>query len=161
MTVREIVIPSRVIEKQCVFCMHFVFSPGLEGYIEEGPCPYPLTIKCGVMNWNARDACNLDDFRRMLRKAHQCSDWLPVNLDELFTTPKESNVSRERKMKFISDKEEAKLSFIHYYLSELLDRMGDEEEMRVIVDEGEEKNFLHALELARELLTGVVESRAT
>jgi len=84
-----------------------------------------------------------------------------VNLDELFTTPKESNVSRERKMKFISDKEEAKLSFIHYYLSELLDRMGDEEEMRVIVDEGEEKNFLHALELARELLTGVVESRAT
>ena len=65
-------------------------------------------------------------------------------------------------MKFISDKEEAKLRFIHYYLSELLDRMDDEEEMRVIVDEGEEKNFLHALELAQELLTGVAESsRAT
>ncbi len=57
-------------------------------------------------------------------------------------------------MKFEPDSVKAGDRFIRYYLSELVDMIDrGPAAIQIAIDEGEHKNFLHALDLARELFS--------
>jgi hypothetical protein len=68
-------------EPNCLFCAHFYFSDGYQGYSEMTPGK-DTEIYCGLGYWSNGDDWGLseDQFRQCMLMAHTCKDYNPIHL---------------------------------------------------------------------------------
>jgi hypothetical protein len=64
----------------CLFCEHFWFSDGYQGYSEMTPGK-DTDIGCGLGYWE-NDYLTEDEFRACMLKAYVCNDYNPVHLSK-------------------------------------------------------------------------------
>lgn len=67
----------------CIFCKHFYFSPGCDGYSEMTP-GYPMTIACLKDHWEVDE---LEDtmrtFRTKMSTAKKCKDYEYIPIEQI------------------------------------------------------------------------------